>query len=255
MLNIINQTYAKTTSYSILNNAGEQIGSSQQNLDRIQDNPSKDFGTSFLSTYAWLRGVYPQDATWNFWAVQALTLIGSLFLITIVQNIFIAFIWGVYTEAYEKGRVALLRFRADLISDYEALDDVHFSPVPLEPKYIYYLGKSKSYNAWEKAVKEREEKNEKLYDDYEKKMNKIKLSFKEKKDDDSFWNYNVSNDMDIIRDDASSKSKESVNTIISDDYDYDDDDENDDDDDENSYTKFKSINDKINELLKNIKKY
>ncbi|RIA94098.1 hypothetical protein C1645_866204 [Glomus cerebriforme] len=165
------------------------------------DNPSKDFGTSFLSTYAWLRGTYPQDATWNFWAVQALTLIGSLFLITIVQNIFIAFIWGVYTEAYEKGRVALLRFRADLISDYEALDEIHFSSVPLEPKYIYYLGKSKSYNAWEKAVKEHEEKNEKLYDDYEKKMNKTKLSFKEKKDDDSFWNYNVSNDIDIIRGD------------------------------------------------------
>ncbi len=84
---------AKTSTSTIFDGTDNKIGSIQSNFDRKEDNPSKDFGTSFLSTYAWLRGSYPQDSTWNFWAVQALTLIGSLFLITIVQNIFIAFIW------------------------------------------------------------------------------------------------------------------------------------------------------------------
>jgi hypothetical protein len=79
----------KTSSFTTQNDNGLI----EQNFDRKQDNPSKDFGTSFLSTYAWLRGSYPQQAIWNFWAVEVLTLVGSLFLITVVQNIFIAFIW------------------------------------------------------------------------------------------------------------------------------------------------------------------
>ncbi|GBB99153.1 hypothetical protein RclHR1_03430014 [Rhizophagus clarus] len=177
----------QTTSYTLRNNAGDTTGTAQQIFDRIQDNPSKDFGTSFLATYAWLRGSYPQETTWNSWAVEALTLIGSLFLITVIQNIFIAFIWAVYTEASEKGRVALLKFRAGLISDFEALNEIHFSSPAPEPKYIYSLGNPKSYDAWEKLVKEREGK--KLYDDLEEKMNKTKLLFKEKDDENSLLIY------------------------------------------------------------------
>ena len=62
-------------------------------FDPINDNPSKNFISSFLSTYSWLRGYYVQGDVWDFWAVQVLILFGSLFLITVVQNIFIAFIW------------------------------------------------------------------------------------------------------------------------------------------------------------------
>src|ERR1043165_7396124 len=83
-----------TTSTSTLTGPnGEYMGKITEDFDRINDNPSRDFLNSFLSTYAWLRGSYPQIDVWGFWAVQALTLIASLFLITVVQNIFIAFIW------------------------------------------------------------------------------------------------------------------------------------------------------------------
>jgi hypothetical protein len=100
---------------------------------------------------------------------------------------------GAYAEAYEKGRIALLRFRAELISDYEALDEIYFSVPPSEPKYIYYLGKSKGYDSWEKIVKKREKEQVKLYDDYEKKMNEADLSFEEEKDENSFWDYKLVN--------------------------------------------------------------
>ncbi|RGB36885.1 hypothetical protein C1646_782631 [Rhizophagus diaphanus] len=103
---------------------GDVIGTSLQDFDRKQDNPSKDFGISFLSTYAWLRDSFPQEAIWDFWAVEALTLIGSLVLITVIQNMFIAFLSSAHAEAFEKGRAALLYYRAKLISDYEMIDEI-----------------------------------------------------------------------------------------------------------------------------------
>ncbi|CAB5362121.1 unnamed protein product [Rhizophagus irregularis] len=133
----------KTSSYTIQNSASETVGTSVvQDFNRKLDNPSKDF-------------------------VEALTLIGSLFLITVVQNIFIAFIWNVYAEAFEKGRVALLRYRAELISDYEALDEIHFFTSPLEPKYIYYLGDGdeNSLLNYKKPVNKRENINGEIIDD------------------------------------------------------------------------------------------
>ncbi|CAG8548643.1 701_t:CDS:2 [Funneliformis mosseae] len=115
----------------------------QNDFDRTEDNPAKNFFTSFLSRYNWLKGDFLQQDTWNFWAVNVITFIGSILLVTILQNMFIAFMGGVYSKAYEKGRVALLRFRAESISDYEALDKIYFYPQSPEPKYIYYIGKSK----------------------------------------------------------------------------------------------------------------
>ncbi|CAB4389248.1 unnamed protein product [Rhizophagus irregularis] len=246
---------SKTSSYTIQNSAGETISTSVQDFNRKLDNPSKDFGTSFLSTYAWLRGSYPQQATWNFWAVEALTLIGSLFLITVVQNIFIAFIWAVYAEAFEKGRVALLRYRAELISDYEALDEIHFSHPPSEPEYIYYLGKSKSYDTWEGIVKKRELK--KIYEDLESKMNKTRLSFKGDGDDEnSFLNYKEVKEpvnkyeninIESIDDDNISRSDESLNEY------YNENDNEEDDDDKENIGDIGLLHRKVNEILQNIK--
>ncbi|GES86401.1 hypothetical protein GLOIN_2v865192 [Rhizophagus clarus] len=142
----------KTTSYTLQNNAGDTIGTSQQNFDRKQDNPS------------------------------------SLFLITIVQNMFITLLTSAYDEALKKGRAALLRYRAVLISEYEVIDEIHFSSPPLDPEYIYYSDESKRYDAREELVKKHEEKN--FYDDLEKTMDKTELSFEEKDDENSLLCYN-----------------------------------------------------------------
>ncbi|CAG8544091.1 966_t:CDS:2 [Funneliformis mosseae] len=153
----------------------------QNDFDRTEDNPAKNFITSFLSTYNWLNGNFLQQDTWNLWAVKVITFIGSILLVTILQNMYIAFMGGVYSKAYEKGRVALLRFRAESISDYEALDEIYFYPPSPEPKYIYYIGKSKSYNEWVANVKKYKKRN--LYEDYEKKMFERKLTYEDEEDD------------------------------------------------------------------------
>uniref|UniRef100_U9TF23 Ion transport domain-containing protein n=1 Tax=Rhizophagus irregularis (strain DAOM 181602 / DAOM 197198 / MUCL 43194) TaxID=747089 RepID=U9TF23_RHIID len=197
---------SKKSSYTIQNSAGDVIGTSLQDFDRKQDNPSKDFGTSFLSTYAWLRGSFPQEAIWDFWAVEALTLIGSLVLITVIQNMFIAFLSSAHAEAFEKGRAALLYYRAKLISDYEMIDEIYFSPPPSDPKYIYYLDELKSYDTWEKLVKTYENK---LYDGLEKIMDETELSFKEKNNENSFLNYNKPD-----YDDDNSSNEENTSIVL-----------------------------------------
>ncbi|CAI2180600.1 4369_t:CDS:2, partial [Funneliformis geosporum] len=176
----------------------------QNDFDRTEDNPAKNFIISFLSTYNWLNGAFLQQDAWDFWAVKFITFFGSILLVTILQNMFIAFMGGVYSKASEKGRVALLRFRAESISDYEALDEIYFYPPSPEPKYIYYIGKSKSYKEWNANVKKSKKKN--LYHDYEKKMFERKLSYKQI-DDDRFL-FNNEDGYDLSDDDDSSECEE-----------------------------------------------
>ncbi|CAG8576470.1 6087_t:CDS:2 [Funneliformis mosseae] len=168
-------------------------------LDQTENNPARNYIISFISTYNWLNGEFLQQDTWDIWQVKIITLFGSMLLITILQNMFIAFIWGVYAEAYTKGRSALLRFRAESISDYEALEQIYFDPPIPEPKYIYYLGKSKSYKDWDSKVRSRESENNKLYDYYEEKMIDTVLPYEddEMKSDDNKGFENVEDNSDI----------------------------------------------------------
>ncbi|CAG8621232.1 15274_t:CDS:10 [Funneliformis mosseae] len=162
----------------------------QKDFDRTKDNPAKNYITSFISTYNWLNGAFLQQDIWDFWAVKFITFFGCILLITILQNMLIAFMGGVYSEAYKKGRVGLLRFRAESISDYEALEEIYFYPKSPEPKYIYYLGESKSYKEWDSNVKKRETEQIKLYNAYEEKMIEDQLPSMEKDDDnESWWDY------------------------------------------------------------------
>ncbi|CAG8507128.1 476_t:CDS:10 [Funneliformis caledonium] len=141
----------------------------QSDFDRTEDNPAKNFFRSFLSTYDWLNGNKSQDKAWNLWAVKVITFFGSFFLVTILQNMFVGFMSGVYSDAQKKGRVNYLRYCAGLIADYEALDKINFNPSSPEPEYIYYIGESKSHDEWnvKKCMKSN---NGNLYDDYEEKV-------------------------------------------------------------------------------------
>ncbi|CAG8608668.1 3606_t:CDS:10 [Funneliformis mosseae] len=146
-----NLTESTTSSTLITDDSNFKI---QNDFDRTEDNPAKNFVISFLATYNWLNGAFLQQDAWSFWAVKFITFFGSFLLVTILQNMFIAFMGGVYSNAYEKGRVALLRFR-----------------------------KSISHDNWEENVKNWENKN--LYDDYETKMIERKLSYEDEEDDHS----------------------------------------------------------------------
>ena len=70
-----------------------------------------------------------------------------------------------------------MRFRAEHVSDYEALDDIHFIPLSPDPKYIFYIGEPSSYDSWKKISDKKKEN--KMYSLYEEKIAEIKDSFVE----------------------------------------------------------------------------
>ena len=55
------------------------------------DNPFSYFSTSIISAYYWLNGDFVQRDSFDFWAVEVFTFIASVLLVTILQNMLIAF--------------------------------------------------------------------------------------------------------------------------------------------------------------------
>ncbi|CAG8453561.1 13580_t:CDS:10 [Rhizophagus irregularis] len=140
------------------------------------DNPFSFFPTAIVATYYWLNGNFVQRDTFDFWAVEVFTFIGSILLITILQNMLIAFMGGVYEEAATKGRQALLRFRANQIANYEALHHYYFSSHDYDPKYIYYIRRSEHFETWYE-----DRKNDgPIFKDVEKKSTFAEFVFKDK---------------------------------------------------------------------------
>nr|CAG8520206.1 15614_t:CDS:10 [Entrophospora candida] len=103
------------------------------------DNPFSNFFTAIEATYFWINGVWTQRDSWNTWAIKVLSMI------------------AIFEEAASKGRYACLRFKADMIADYEALEHkkFYFWPAPNEPKYIYYVGHSDNFDEWKERSKGR----------------------------------------------------------------------------------------------------
>ncbi|GBC40667.1 uncharacterized protein OCT59_029180 [Rhizophagus irregularis] len=115
------------------------------------DNKSDNYYTNFIksveSVFFWTGGRWDQLEQWDFWPVDVYSIIGSILLVTILQNMLIAIMTGAYEEAKEIGRHAVLEYRAELIEDYETIEK------PLgnkrgNPRYIYYIGKSDYIEEW-----------------------------------------------------------------------------------------------------------
>jgi hypothetical protein len=93
----------------------------------------------------------------------------------------------VYERAETKGRQALLRFRANQIADYEALEHFHFWPAEPEPKYIYYIGQSKNFQEWYQM---RKNDQGEIYKDFEEKSTIYNQAFMDVNYDDiSIWEF------------------------------------------------------------------
>ncbi|PKY56127.1 hypothetical protein RhiirA4_476196 [Rhizophagus irregularis] len=116
------------------------------------DNSFSYYPTAMVATYFWLNGDFVQRDLFDFWAVEVFSLIASILLVTILQNMLITFMGGVYEEAATKGRQAL--FRANQIANYEAFYHLHFPPIEHDPKYIYYIGQSKNFETWRENRKD-----------------------------------------------------------------------------------------------------
>ncbi|GBC38196.1 uncharacterized protein OCT59_005945 [Rhizophagus irregularis] len=129
------------------------------NVDSKSDNFYTNFIKSVESVFFWTGGRWDQLEQWEFWPVDVYSIIGSILLVTILQNMLIAIMTGAYEDAKEIGRHAVLEYRAELIEDYETVEK------PLgnkrgNPRYIYYIGKSDYIEEWlrksEKARKNHE---------------------------------------------------------------------------------------------------
>ncbi|CAG8578963.1 9425_t:CDS:2, partial [Acaulospora morrowiae] len=189
-LNLIPNTSSFTITNTTTNTTIDAKITSDFDPNLYTDNPYSDFLTSMEYTYLWLGGNWSQEATWVFWAVQALSLLGSILLVTVLQNLLIALMGGVYSKASENSHSALLRFRADLILDYEILDKIYIFPLEKDPEIVWFSGSSKSINEW---LESRKFKSECLYKKYEDEYICDEYEFKlDKKNarqdsDESFW--------------------------------------------------------------------
>jgi len=87
---------------------------------------------------------------------------------------------GVYEAAAKKGRDALLRYRATLISDYEALEDIRFWAPEPDPQFIFYVGHSESFEEWSE---DRKHFKGCIYQRYENRASYKKYKFQENQND------------------------------------------------------------------------
>ena len=95
---------------------------------------------------------------------------------------------GVFDKVKDKGKRALLKFRAKHIADHEALHQFYWFDDP-EPKYIYYTYHSKKSEEWYKSIKGDDQLA--MYEDLEEKStSKYINSFKKLSFDEvSIWKF------------------------------------------------------------------
>ncbi|PKY50669.1 hypothetical protein RhiirA4_531052 [Rhizophagus irregularis] len=157
-----------------------------------------------ITTYFWIGGDMAQREKFDSWTVDIFTLIGSIVLVVVLQNMLIAFMSGVYEKAEIKGRQTLLRRRANLIADYEALHHIHFWEIEPEPKHIYYFGQSKTFEDWYVT---RKNDQGAIYNDFEEKSTFTKRNFEKRDyDDHSIWSYDDDHSIWSYFDDHSIRS-------------------------------------------------
>ncbi|KAF0448101.1 transient receptor potential cation channel subfamily a member 1-like isoform x1 [Gigaspora margarita] len=113
----------------------------------INDNYFSNFWKSLESVFFWINGRWDQLDQWNFIPIDILTLLASILLVTIMQNMLIAFMTGAFDDAQSSGEDAVLRYRADLIAEYETLEKP-FGPTRKDPRYIYYVGNADDLSRW-----------------------------------------------------------------------------------------------------------
>ncbi|CAJ0843705.1 254_t:CDS:2, partial [Entrophospora sp. SA101] len=162
------------------------------------DNPFSNFWSSIPAAYFWINGNWiNRDTYGSYFMVQILSLIASLLIVSIIQNMFIAFMSNVYTNTSQQSKLELLKLQAAFISDYEALEDGFLNPPKPDPKYICY--NNNNFDSWKERTKSRRGC---LYTKYENENSYIQYIL-EKKDFDhqagSLWQ--IYNKLDDFNDD------------------------------------------------------
>ncbi|CAG8743066.1 20409_t:CDS:2, partial [Rhizophagus irregularis] len=87
--------------------------SSYVKIDNVADSYFSNFWGAIMTVYFWINGRWDQ--------VRSMT-VASILLITVMQNMLVAFMTSVFDDARASGRQAVLKFRAELIYEYETLE-------------------------------------------------------------------------------------------------------------------------------------
>ncbi|PKC64897.1 hypothetical protein RhiirA1_421060 [Rhizophagus irregularis] len=161
------------TQFDLQDNNGIKTGTIHQTFDlnKATDNYFANFAQSVVAVYFWINGRWDQLQQWNFWPVSVLSLIASVILVIIMQNMLIAFMSGVFDEAKSEGRLAVLKYRSDLIAEYEILEKP-FGDTKGNPRHIFYLGNINKLTKWLRKCEEywklRESSTKEKFYDYNK---------------------------------------------------------------------------------------
>ncbi|CAI2177385.1 15061_t:CDS:2, partial [Funneliformis geosporum] len=134
-------------------------------IDKPIDNYYVKFPYAVMGVYFWILGRWDQLEVWDFWPIYVFSIAASILLVIIMQNLLVAFMTGVYENARNNVKVAVLSYRADLIADYETLEKP-FGSLRGNPRYIYYVGSSEYQEEWlDKAEKYRKTHKSLLVED------------------------------------------------------------------------------------------
>ncbi|RHZ78060.1 hypothetical protein Glove_168g167 [Diversispora epigaea] len=119
-----------------------------QNIDKSSrlDNYYSHFASSIEAVFFWTNGRWEQLNQWNSYAVDVISILGSIILVLIFQNMLIAFMNDAFDKANKKSLIAVYRRRAKIIAEYE----VSVKPFGSRrgPQYIYYIPDPDMIDTW-----------------------------------------------------------------------------------------------------------
>ncbi|RHZ78104.1 hypothetical protein Glove_168g140 [Diversispora epigaea] len=131
----------------------------KQDIDKSYrlDNLYSSFISSVESVFFWTNGRWDQLDQWDNYAVDVISILGSIILVLIFQNMLIAFMNGAFDQANKESRTAAHRYRTERIESLEK----PFSKKG-NPRYIYYIPDPAMIDTWLKETKKDEEQKLRL---------------------------------------------------------------------------------------------
>ncbi|RHZ79741.1 hypothetical protein Glove_141g44 [Diversispora epigaea] len=128
-----------------------------QDVDKSSrsDNYYSSFISSVESVFFWTNGRWDQLNQWDSYAVDLMSILGSIILVLIFQNMLIAFMNAAFDKANKAGHAVAYKHHAELIAEYEALEKP-FSSKRDNHRYIYYIPDPDMIDTWLKETKKDE---------------------------------------------------------------------------------------------------
>ncbi|RHZ78059.1 hypothetical protein Glove_168g166 [Diversispora epigaea] len=149
-----------------------------QNVDKSSrlDNYYSHFVSSVEAVFFWTNGRWNQLDQWNSYTVDVMSILGSIILVLIFQNMLIAFMNDAFDKANKKSRIAVYRRRAKIIAEYEATKKLFSSRSG--SGYIYYIPDPDLIDTWLK-------KDEKQISRHMGESEEFDYSYDDNSDDDN----------------------------------------------------------------------